>query len=132
MNVAQRDRFFSEAYRVLKKGSFFAFTEHGLGPLGNPIFPLPWADTKSMSYLLPPEETILLLKKTGFTDIEIIETGDKYMSGYEKLVNQSNDKTPPTLGIHVIGGPSMIERSKNSLKSIKEKRTLPFEILCKK
>ena len=54
------------------------------------------------------------------------------MSGYEKLVNQSNDKTPPTLGIHVIGGPSMIERSKNSLKSIKEKRTLPFEILCKK
>ena len=54
------------------------------------------------------------------------------MSGYEKLVNKTNDTIPPTLGIHVIGGPSMIERSKNSLKSIKEKRTLPFEVLCKK
>ena len=132
MNVAQRDRFFSEAYRVLKKGSFFAFTEHGLGPLGDPIFPLPWADSESMSYLLPPEETISILKKIGFTDIEIIKTGDKYMSGYEKLVNKTNDTIPPTLGIHVIGGPSIIERSKNSLKSIKEKRTLPFEVLCKK
>ena len=85
-----------------------------------------------MSYLLPPEETISILKKIGFTDIEIIKTGDKYMSGYEKLVNKTNDTIPPTLGIHVIGGPSMIERSKNSLKSIKEKRTLPFEVLCKK
>ena len=132
MNVAQRDRFFSEAYRVLKKESFFAFTEHGLGPIGEPIFPLPWANTESMSYLLTPNETILLLNEVGFYDIEIIETGDKYMSGYEKLVNQTNTKKTPILGIHVIGGTSMKERSINSLNSIKEKRTFPFEILCKK
>ena len=132
MNISNRKSFFSEAYRVLKKGSFFAFTEHGLGPIGEPIFPLPWANTKSMSYLLTPNETILLLNEVGFYDIEIIETGDKYMSGYEKLVNQTNIKKTPILGIHVIGGTSMKERSINSLNSIKEKRTLPFEILCKK
>jgi ubiquinone/menaquinone biosynthesis C-methylase UbiE len=132
MNISKRKNFFSEAYRVLKKESFFAFTEHGLGPVGEPIYPLPWADTKRMSYLLTPNETISLLNEVGFSDIEIIETGDKYMSGYEKLVNQTNIKKKPILGIHVIGGTSMKERSVNSLNSIKEKRTLPFEMLCKK
>ena len=107
-------------------------TEHGLGIKGNPIFPLPWADTKKMSFLLPPEETILLLKKVGFSNIEIIETGDKYISGYEKLTNPSPKKEKPILGIHVIGGESMRERSVNSMKSIKENRTLPFEVVCKK
>ena len=36
MNVADRPAFFAEAYRVLKPGAFFALTEHGLGPNGNP------------------------------------------------------------------------------------------------
>jgi SAM-dependent methyltransferase len=43
MNVADRRRFFGEAYRVLKPGGFFALTEHGLGPAGNPHYPLPWS-----------------------------------------------------------------------------------------
>ena len=132
MNISNREKFFSEAFRVLKKDSFFAFSEHGLGEKGNPIFPLPWADTEKMSFLLPPEETILLLKKVGFSNIEIIETGDKYISGYEKLTNPSAKKENPILGIHVIGGGSMKERSVNSMKSIKENRTLPFEVVCKK
>jgi ubiquinone/menaquinone biosynthesis C-methylase UbiE len=132
MNISDRKKFFSEAFRVLKKGSFFAFTEHGLGAEGNPIFPLPWADTEEMSYLMPLEQTILLLKEIGFSNIEIIETGEKYISGYEKLTKSSSEKNKPILGIHVIGGESMQARSVNSMKSIRENRTLPFEIVCKK
>jgi ubiquinone/menaquinone biosynthesis C-methylase UbiE len=41
MNVADRPKFFAEAYRVLKPGAFFALSEHGLGPKGNPHFPVP-------------------------------------------------------------------------------------------
>jgi ubiquinone/menaquinone biosynthesis C-methylase UbiE len=132
MNISNREKFFSEAYRVLKTHSFFAFTEHGLGPIGNPVYPLPWADNENMSYLLTPKKTISLLKDVGFYEIEIIETGAKYMSGYEKLMSQTKDIKQPILGIHVIGGQSMTERSMNSLTSIKERRTLPFEVLCKK
>ena len=39
MNVADRAQFFGEAHRVLKPGAFFALTEHGLGPTGNPHYP---------------------------------------------------------------------------------------------
>jgi len=132
MNISNREKFFSEAFRVLKKDSFFAFTEHGLGPEGNPIFPLPWADSSEMSFLLPPETTISILKDIGFSDIKIIETADKYILGYEKLIGLKSENKKPILGIHVIGGESMNERSTNSMQSIKENRTLPFEIVCKK
>ena len=132
MNIKNRKEFFLEAYRVLKKETFFAFSEHGLGPEGNPIFPLPWADTSKMSFLLSPESTISLLEEVGFYDIQIIETSEKYISGYEKMIDNESKKDKPILGIHVIGGATMKQRSINSMKSIKEKRTLPFEIVCKK
>ena len=132
MNISNREKFFSEAFRVLKKDSFFAFTEHGLGPEGNPIFPLPWANSLEMSFLLPPQKTISILKDTGFSDIKIIKTAEKYISGYEKLIKLKSENKKTVLGIHVIGGDSMNERSKNSMESIKENRTLPFEIVCKK
>jgi len=85
-----------------------------------------------MSFLLPLEKTLSILKQTGFSDIEIVETADKYISGYEKLIKPKPENKNPVLGIHVIGGDSMNERSRNSMQSIKENRTLPFEIVCKK
>ena len=132
LNISDRMKFFSEIYRVLKKGSFFAFTEHGLGPKNNPIFPLPWADNLDMSFLLPPAKTVTILKEIGFINIKLIETGDKYIEGYEKLIQKQPKSEKPTLGIHVIGGSSMHERSINSMRSIKENRTLPFEIVREK
>ena len=132
MNINNRERFFSEIYRVLKNDTFFAFSEHGLGPKGNPIFPLPWADNKEMSFLIEPSLTLQLLTKIGFKKISFLETGKKYMEGYEKSLKTRNSSQIPTLGMHVIGGPTMFERQKNSMLSIKEKRTLPFEIICYK
>ena len=130
MNVKNRDLFFSEIYRVLKKKSFFAFSEHGLGPKGNPIFPLPWADNEDMNFLKTPSSTVEILQKVGFKDISLVETGAKYMESYEKSLKRKKEFEIPTLGMHVIGGPTMFERQNNSLLSIKEQRTLPFEIIC--
>ena len=52
MNVADRAQFFGETYRLLKPGAFFALTEHGLGPTGNPHYPLPWSMDASGAYLM--------------------------------------------------------------------------------
>ncbi|MAJ13843.1 MAG: SAM-dependent methyltransferase [SAR116 cluster bacterium] len=132
MNIDNREQFFNEAFRVLKKGAIFGFSEHGLGTKGNPIFPLPWADSENMSFLKTPEFTTNLLKKIGFENIKVISTGEKYISGYDTLLKQGKPDEKPTLGIHVIGGETMLERSKNSMQSIIENRTYPFEIICNK
>src|SRR3954466_9713910 len=62
MNVADRARFFSEAYRVLKPGAYFALTEHGLGTTGNLHHPAPWSNDGSGAYLIPPSETRAFLE----------------------------------------------------------------------
>ena len=91
---------------------------------------MPWADNENMSFLKTPEYTKSLLKKIGFKNIEIIGTGEKYISGYNSLLKKGQSNEVPTLGIHVIGGDTMLERSKNSMQSIIENRTYPFEIIC--
>ena len=90
MNIKNREKFFLEAHRVLKKGSSFAFSEHGLGPLGDPIYPLPWADNADMSFLEKPEKTIKLLEKIFFQNINFIETGAKYIAGYSSMLKKVN------------------------------------------
>jgi SAM-dependent methyltransferase len=61
MNIADRPRFFAEAYRVLKPGAFFAITEHGLGPHGNPHYPVPWSEDGRGSHLVTPADTTVYL-----------------------------------------------------------------------
>jgi SAM-dependent methyltransferase len=61
MNVADRPRFFGEAWRVLKPGGFFALTEHGLGPVGGPHHPVPWSEDGTGEFLVTPSETRELL-----------------------------------------------------------------------
>ncbi len=132
MNVADRAAFFAEAFRVIKPGGFFALSEHGLGPKGDPIYPLPWADDPETSFLVTRAQTEALLTKAGFEGIETLETGPKYVEGYRAMLAKVETEGPPILGPHVIGGDDMPARVANATRSIEEGRTFPIEVVCTK
>jgi cyclopropane fatty-acyl-phospholipid synthase-like methyltransferase len=132
MNVADRPRFFAEAWRVLKSGAFFALTEHGLGPAGNPHHPVPWSEDGSGAYLVTPEQTRALLEEAGFGRIEMEESGAKYLAGYRKAAQLANRGGLPPLGVHLLMGENAVLKMKNAARNIEEGRTRPIEVVCRK
>jgi SAM-dependent methyltransferase len=132
MSVADRPRFFEEAYRVLKPGAFFALTEHGLGPKGDPYYPLPWSEDGSGAYLVTPSETRRFLEAAGFEDVVIENTGDKYVAAYIVALEKAEKGILPPLGIHILMGKSALQKTRNSARNIEECRTHPIQIFCRK
>ena len=132
MNVADRPAFFAEAYRVLKPGAFFALTEHGLGPKGNPHYPVPWSMDGSGAYLVTPFETRGFLEKTGFEAIVIEDTGAKYVAGYRTAIERAEKGAVPPLGIHILMGETALQKTRNAARNIDEGRTHPIQVICRK
>jgi SAM-dependent methyltransferase len=132
MNVADRPRFFGEAWRVLKPGGFFALTEHGLGPVGSPHHPLPWSEDGTGEFLVAPAETRALLAAARFVDIEIEDTGAKYLAAYRSALQRADRGELPALGLHVLMGPTAPEKMRNSARNIDEGRTHPVQVVCRK
>lgn len=132
MNVADRGRLFGEAYRVLKPGAFFALTEHGLGPVGGPYYPLPWSADGTGSYLIVPEETRAFLEAAGFENVSIEDTGYKYLEAYKRAMELAAQDALPPLGPHVLMGETAPQKTRNAARNIEERRTRPVQVLCRK
>jgi len=132
MNVADRTRFFAEAYRVLKPGAFFALTEHGLGPTGNPHYPVPWSEDGSGEYLVLPSETRALLEAVGFENITAEDTGAKYLAAYKQVMEIAAKGPLPPLGVHILLGESAPQKIRNAARNVEEGRTHPVQVVCLK
>lgn len=131
MNVADRARFFAEAFRVLKPGAFFALTEHGLGEKGDPYHPVPWSSDGSGAYLMRPAQTRAFVEAAGFRDVVIEDTGAKYLAGYRMAMEKAKQGLPP-LGLHLLTGETAAEKTRNAARNIEEGRTHPIQLFCRK
>lgn len=132
MNVADRSQFFSEAFRTLKPGAFFALTEHGLGPVGEPYYPLPWSEDGGGAFLVAPAETRTLLEDAGFAEIVVEDTGAKYLASYRQMIERAAQGDLPPFGIHILLGKTAPQKARNAARNIEEGRTHPVQVICRK
>jgi SAM-dependent methyltransferase len=67
MNVADKARLYSEAYRALKDGGRLALWDITIGDTGRLDYPLPWADDPTHSHLVAPEALRGVVESAGFS-----------------------------------------------------------------
>jgi SAM-dependent methyltransferase len=132
MNVPDRARFYAEAHRVLKPGAFFALTEHGLGPAGDPHYPVPWSEDGSGAHLVTPEQTAGFLETAGFGERVIEDTGPRYVAAYRKALELAAAGRLSPLGTHIFMGDTALEKLENAARNIEEGRTHPIQVVCRK
>lgn len=66
MNIADKQTFYREVFRVLKPQGQFAFHDILAGSAGDLAFPVPWASDPSISHLIEVGELWMLLTEMGF------------------------------------------------------------------
>lgn len=132
MNIADRVGFYREAYRILKPGGVFAAAEVCLGDGGDVLYPVPWAETQATSHLMSEEENRSAFEAAGFTVLRTVDVSDRILEAHARARKRVAREGPPLLGIHLILGDRFKAMGRNTVRNVEERRTLPFEFLCRR
>ena len=131
MNIADRDRLYTEMHRVLKHRARLALQEVAAGPGGAPHYPVPWAREPSMSFLLSPEATRAKLEAAGFRVVAWQDTTQASLE-LSRARAQAASGPLPTLGIHLLIPRDWEVIARNSARNLQEDRTRLFNAVLER
>lgn len=104
MNIADKKKFYSEIFRVLRKGGYFLFYDILKKGDGEVTYPMPWANDSSISFLLKAAEKQSVLKELGFTKIQTKDQTSAGIDFLQAMFAKLAEFGPPKLGLNVVMG----------------------------
>src|SRR5215510_8439892 len=122
MNIADRDRLYGEMRRVLTPAGRLAFQDVAAGPGGEPHYPTPWANDKSISFLLAPQSTRTALERVGFRVVAWQDTTQEALEQQPARAKALDSRSLPPLGLHILIGEAFPTVTKNMLRTLQEQR----------
>jgi ubiquinone/menaquinone biosynthesis C-methylase UbiE len=129
MNIADKPGLYAEVARVLKPGAGFGIYDVMQGPGGEALYPTPWADDGSTSFLATPDEMRGLLETAGFRIESSRDTTAAGRAFFETALARIAESGPPPLGLHLLL-PDFRPRAENMLRGLSEDRLAVVEIVC--
>ena len=132
MNIADKRALYREIHRVIKPGAWLMLSEVVQGPGGEPDFPTPWARTASSSFLATQAETCANLVACGFAIESLRETTEAALAyGARSRAAVEAGGQPLHRAVSLIHGALAEDAAANSARALRERRTVPIELLCR-
>lgn len=129
MNIPDRPALYREIARVLKPGATLCLYDV-MRKSDQPLaFPVPWAESESVSHLKSPQQMHSLLADAGF---EVREVSDRtaFALDFFKQALGNAAGAPPPLGVHLIMGEAAREKLGNTLRNIEAGCIAPVQMLA--
>jgi ubiquinone/menaquinone biosynthesis C-methylase UbiE len=122
MNIHDKSGMFREVHRILRPGGKFTSVDHTQGPTGDPYYPIGWANTPEISFLVSPKEMRRLLEQSGFRIVDWTDCSAKVLELAHKAREAAKSSSTNPLGLHVVLGEDYPERQRNLQRSLQENR----------
>jgi SAM-dependent methyltransferase len=132
MNIAEKPRLAHEVARVLVPGGRFVLAEAAQGPKGPPIFPVPWADDPSSSFLASPAEMRAILEGAGLRVLELRDVSASVLAFPQEMQARAARGEPPLVLSNVTNGEEFLVRGRNLQKSVGEGRIVEHIIVAER
>ncbi|GIW04891.1 MAG: SAM-dependent methyltransferase [Thermomicrobiales bacterium] len=122
MNIAGKEQLITEIHRVLRPGGVYAMHEIVAGPAQPIHFPVPWARTPAISFLLPAGAVRALVRKAGFDEMAWIDLSAPSLEFFWRRLTATPSDSAPPLGLHLLVGSELDAMLQNMKRNLEENR----------
>lgn len=133
MNIPDRAGFYAELARVLRTDAPLCVFDVMKGPAPGMVYPVPWAENETTSFLKTRAETCDLLRAAGF-EIEAHESLRDFAIGFfrEAFAKAAEAGGPPPLGLHLLTGANAPQKFSNYLQACEAGQIEPVLVVARR
>jgi MPBQ/MSBQ methyltransferase len=110
MNIPDKPRLYAEAHRLLRPGGRLAIHEIAGSPGEPHDYPVPWASTRELSFLLPEADLRATIREAGFEERAWVDLTESSLAW---VVERVAAWGAAPVGLHALLGPGAIKAFDN-------------------
>jgi ubiquinone/menaquinone biosynthesis C-methylase UbiE len=132
MNIQDKPALFAEARRVLKTGGVFAIYDVMRAGEGELRFPVHWAASPEMSFVVGAAEYRRALEAAGFEIRKERDRSDFARESFRQVMARAAEAGgPPPLGVHLLMKSDVPQKLANVMSNLDRGLIAPTEVICR-